>query len=155
MRKIGWIDLILAMMILLSLLLTSCGTAPTPVSNPTNAPAHPDAPETISSPRLRVTNAGHTDIENLTVLFPESRIFIGDVPAGTTSEYVPALQGVYGYAAYEFDVDGTIVMQPVIDWVGASPLPGQSYTYIIELDTSRPQMQQIVLVEVKAELNND
>ena len=77
-----------------------------------------------------------------------------DVPAGQTTDYQPAPNGVYNYAAYEFEVNGETQMQPVIDWVGESPRPGQSYTYVIELDASQPAMQQIKLIEVLADLND-
>jgi hypothetical protein len=160
MRNIQRIDLLLSLLVLLYLLLTGCAPSPAATATATTATtatsaAPTSAPEAVSEPRLRVTNAGQTDINNLTVLFPDSRILIGDVPAGATSDYAPAPKGVYAYAAYEFNLDGATVMQPVIDWVGESPLPGQSYTYVIELEPSRPQMQQITLVAVQAELNNE
>ena len=83
--------------------------------------------------RLRVTNSGEEDIEDLTVLFPNGEVGFGDVPVGTTTEYKEATGGVYRYAAFRLQIDGQLVTQPVIDWVGAAPMEGTSFTYELEL----------------------
>jgi hypothetical protein len=56
--------------------------------------------------------------------------------------------GVFGYAAYRLDVDGDIVTQPVIDWVGERPMEGRAFTYTIDVDPRRPRFQIIRLVRV-------
>lgn len=86
-----------------------------------------------SGPRLRVTNAGSTTIVALTVIFPEDRVYFGDIAPGATSAYQEVPNGVYRYAAYSLEIDGALVTQPVIDWVGEVPLEGQDFTYAIEV----------------------
>lgn len=108
---------------------------------PTDTPG----PE-ISGPRLRIINAGEVDIRGLVVLFPESRIEFGDIPAGAVTNYFAAPEGVFAYAAYQYLLDGEIVTQPVIDWVGESPKPGTDFTYTIVFRPQNPAMQRIELV---------
>jgi hypothetical protein len=96
--------------------------------------------------RLRITNNGSVPIHNLVVLLPEERIEFGDIPAGTTTAYKDASNGVFSYAAYQFEVDGEVFTQPVIDWVGESPMNGTLFTYIIDFD---PDGARIQLIEVK------
>ncbi len=100
------------------------------------------------TPRLRITNSGTHSIQNLTVLFPEDRIEFGDVPAGGTTEYKHVPNGVYSYAAYRYEVNGQTITQPVIDWVGEQPMAGDSFTYTINVDSSRPELQRVQLVDV-------
>jgi hypothetical protein len=100
--------------------------------------------------RLRVVNTGGEDIKNLTVGFPKGRIEFGDIPAGSTTAYREAPDGVYGYASYRFKIDGRLATQPVIDWVGELPMVGKSFTYTLELGpSSYPSLRRMVqLVEV-------
>lgn len=98
--------------------------------------------------RLRITNTSPNAITNLRVLFPEEEIAFGNIAANATTEYKVFLKGVYGYAAYRYDVNGETVTQPVIDWVGEEPMPGSSFTYTINYDPARPPIQQIQLVNV-------
>jgi hypothetical protein len=98
------------------------------------------------TPRLRVTNAGTTPIENLTVLFPEDRIPFGDIPVGGTTGYEEVPNGVYAYAAYRLDLDGATVSQPVIDWVGEEPMEGEAFTYVLEVDPLGSPFQVVRLV---------
>ena len=88
-------------------------------------------------PRLRITNSGTLPINSLVVFFPEESIAFGDIPAGATTEYVDVPKGIYSYAAYEFEVDGQVVTQPVIDWIGESPMGGKLFTYTIDFDPAR------------------
>jgi len=97
-------------------------------------------------PHLRITNNGSIPINNLVVLFPEESIEFGDIPAGTTTEYKIVANGVFSYAAFQFEVDGEVITQPVIDWVGESPMNGILFTYIIDFD---PYGARIQLIEVK------
>jgi hypothetical protein len=100
--------------------------------------------------RLRVTNNGSLAIDNLIVRFPEDSIEFGDVPAGTTTEYKDVPNGVFSYAAYNFKVDDHIMTQPVIDWVGESPMTGKLFTYTIDFDPNRINTGDIVrLIDVK------
>lgn len=105
--------------------------------------------ESSDGPRLRITNNGSVPIHNLVVLFPEDRILFGDVPAGTTTEYQDVPNGVYSYAAYQFEVDGQVVTQPVLDWVGEIPMNGTRFTYVLDFDPDRENTgDQIQLIEV-------
>ena len=90
--------------------------------------------------RLRIANVGSAPIRNLTVLFPEEQVHFGDVAVGATSTYVDVQHGVYSYAAYRLEVDGTLVTQPVIDWVGEEPMEGQSFTYSLAVDLYRVEL---------------
>ncbi|MCG8349532.1 MAG: hypothetical protein MI924_17335, partial [Chloroflexales bacterium] len=58
------------------------------------------------TPRLRITNSGAQAIENLIVWFSEDQIEFGDIPAGATTEYKDAPNGIYRYAAYRLEVEG-------------------------------------------------
>lgn len=109
------------------------------------------APAEPAAPRLRILNAGDLVVENLSVLFPEDEIFFGDVLPGATTEYLPAPNGVYRYAAYRYEIDGEIVLQPVIDWVGEEPLPGQDFTYTIDFDPARVQLLDLQLLDVRVD----
>jgi hypothetical protein len=97
---------------------------------------------------LRIVNGGSVAILKLTVLFPEDQIPFGDIPAGATSPYREAPNGVYRYAAYRLDIDGATVTQPVIDWVGETPLEGEAFTYTLSVDTQGPPLQIVQLVGV-------
>jgi hypothetical protein len=134
--------------------LVGCGSpAVTPVSEAPPATSTPEplaatpmaAPQT---PRLRITNAGTMAVEDLTVLFPEDEIKFGDIPPGTTTDYQDVPNGVYGYAAYRFEIDGKGILQPVTDWVGEEPWGGKAFTYTIGFDSNRPQGMMVQLIEV-------
>ena len=90
-------------------------------------------------------------MRSLTVLFPDSQTAFGDVAVGATTAYRTVARGVFRYAAYRLDIDGEIVTQPVIDWVGESPMEGRSFTYTIDVDFRRPRLQTIQLVRVMRE----
>jgi hypothetical protein len=117
----------------------------------------PASPEGVPSPdqnppgaqqELRIVNQGPADAGDLTVIFPDSRVAYGDVAAGTQTMHRPVPGGVYAYAAYRLVVNGTTIQQPVIDWVGESPLRGRAFTYVITVDPSRPAAQTVRLVDV-------
>ena len=122
---------IATLMILLSTFVSGCGRPLTP-----------------GAQRLRITNRGTVPLEDLVVLFPEERIEFGDVAPGATTEYVEVPEGVYGYAAYEYDLNGERVTQPVLDWMGEEPREGVDFTYVLEYDPGRPPLQRIQLREV-------
>ena len=69
------------------------------------------------------------------MLFPEDQVAFGDIAAGETSPYREVAHGVYSYAAYRLEVDGGLVTQPVIDWVGEVPMDGESFTYALLVDS--------------------
>ena len=107
------------------------------------------------SQQLRITNSGSTDIVGLEVLFPGPRwdapayrVKFGNIPAGQTTEYQNVLSGVYRYAAYSYTLDSGIVTQPVLDWVGESPMAGKKFTYQIALDLNKVQGAQMSLITV-------
>jgi hypothetical protein len=101
-----------------------------------------------SGSRLRVTNAGSTTIVALTVIFPEDRVYLGDIAPGATSAYRDVPNGVYRYAAYSLEIDGALVTQPVIDWVGEVPLEGQDFTYTIEVNPLGSLFDIVSLLDV-------
>lgn len=89
------------------------------------------------TPRLRIINNGSYPIQNLIVWFPEEQIGFGNVPIGATTEYIDVPMGVYRYAAYRFEIDGEMITQPVIDFMGEEPLDGTLFTYTIDFDPGR------------------
>ncbi len=103
--------------------------------------------------KLRIINQSKLLLHNLVVRFPDERIEFGDVPGGTTTEYRDVPQGVYRYAAYDVEVNGQTYEQPVVDWVGETPLQGENFTYIIDVDPARWQTegQVIQLVEMSTD----
>jgi hypothetical protein len=105
------------------------------------ATPRPDQPAQL----LRIRNLGAVDLHNLVVIFPDQRIAFGDVPAGATSEYRPAPGGVYRYAAYEVEIGGQFYQQPVIDWVGETPMPGDAFTYTLDADPARQQAGDLLV----------
>jgi hypothetical protein len=107
-----------------------------------------ELPPPASPARLRITNSGAFPIKSLSVWFPEDRIKFGDVPAGATTDYVDVPRGVYSYAAYELQVNGQLITQPVIDWVGERPLAGTDFTYVLDFDPGRETFQVVQLVNV-------
>ena len=50
--------------------------------------------------------------------------------------------------AFEFTVDGQHDNQPVIDWVGDKPMPGEKFTYVIEFHAKQGHID---LVEIRTE----
>jgi hypothetical protein len=82
------------------------------------------------------------------VLFPESQTPFGDVAAGATTTYRAVAGGGFRYAAYRLDIDGEIVTQPIIDWVGETPMQGRAFTYTIDVDPRRPRFQIVQLFSV-------
>jgi len=98
--------------------------------------------------RLRLINNGDYLITDLIVVFPKDQLEFGDIKAGAITEYKDVPNGVYRYAAYKYELNGKVITQPVIDWVGETPLEGVSFTYTIVYDPNRPQGQAIQLLEV-------
>ena len=131
-----------------------CGsvTAPTlPPSplTPTPSPFPSGPAPKVQGQRLRLTNVGPMAARNLTVVFPDFvHVPFGDVAAGTTTEYEPVRDGVYRYAAYRLEINGEIVSQPVIDWVGEQPMEGRDFTYAIDVDATQPRYQWVRLISV-------
>jgi hypothetical protein len=98
--------------------------------------------------RLRIVNSSPNAITNLRVLFPEEEISFGNVGPNATTDYKVFPKGVYGYAAYRYDLNGQTVTQPVIDWVGESPIEGSAFTYTLTFDPNNPNFQRIELTNV-------
>jgi hypothetical protein len=102
--------------------------------------------------QLRIINNGPYAVDNLVVRFPGVNVAFGDVPAETTTEYKNVPNGVFRYAAYDFEVDGKVMSQAVIDWMGETPMDGNSFTYIINFDPDRfGTNDSVQLVEVKTD----
>ena len=99
---------------------------------------------------LRVVNQGPHAIQGLALLFPQERVAFGDVAAGQTTPDRPVTRGVYRYAAFAYQVNGTERVQPVIDWVGESPMAGQAFTYTIAVaDTSTSNLPVTIVSVVR------
>ncbi len=124
-----------ALGLLLGVALFLVGCAATPTATPTAAPAA--TPTAAPVQRLRITNQGAVAITALTVLFPDVRLDFGDVAPGATTAYQDVPSGVFAYAAYDFEIDGQVKRQPVIDWMGETPLAGIDFTYQLYFDPSR------------------
>ncbi|NMB67253.1 MAG: hypothetical protein GYA20_00640 [Chloroflexi bacterium] len=124
-----------------SLFLVSCASSIAPAIN-TETPSQQQ--------RLRIINQSNVSLINLVVIFPNERIEFGDVPAGSETEYLPFPEGVYRYAAYEVTIDGVKYEQPVVDWVGESPIHGKDITYTLDVDISQwtTHGQVILLVNI-------
>lgn len=99
--------------------------------------------------QLRITNNGKQTVENISILFPEDEINFGSILPGVTTEYQNVPNGVYGYAAYRFEISGEPIIQSVTDWVGEVPLKGDTFTYVINFSSSRSQWEMVKLIEVK------
>ena len=117
----------------------------------------PSAPQSVSEPsvaisRVRVVNDSATDLSGLRLLFPKDDVEIGEVAAGAASGYVTVPRGVYGYSAFSVLRDGEQVIQPVIDFVGESPLPIDDYTYVLGVDNEgRIELLTVMRVDPAAE----
>ena len=122
---------------LAALALCSCaqpGIVP-PVSEPSSAAS-----------RIRVVNDSAKELRGLHLLFPQEEVAIGDVAPGTASGYVEVPQGVYNYSAFRFLRGGESVVQPVIDFVGETPLPVDDYTYLLGVDEDRGDQLELLTV---------
>jgi hypothetical protein len=100
----------------------------------------PDAAE------LRVHNAGTEPLVALTVYSPGSEVDFGTISPGQTSGYRVMPGGVYSYSAFAFTHDGERVEQPVIDFVGESPMRGSRFTYTLNLNTTPTRFLAITSV---------
>jgi WD40 repeat protein len=130
---------------------TSTAQATPPSISVPTIPATPAEGLSSISPlqKLRIINQSNISLQSLVVVFPDERIEFGDVPGGTTTDYRVVPQGVYGYAAYNVEVNGQSYEQPVIDWVGETPLQGDNFSYIIDVDPARWQTEGQVIQLIK------
>jgi len=128
---------------------TPAPSATVPTETPTDTPEATATPAP-SGQRLRLKNVGDKDILKLTALFPDlARVPFGDLAAGQTSDYVDVPgAGVYRYAAYEYELNGKMTVQPVIDWVGEVPMEGTAFTYSIRSIVTSEGYDFIELVDV-------
>ena len=141
------------LVVLLAYALSACAAPATATPAPTpTAPPQPAA-SSFAPQRLRVKNGGATPIKGLAVGFGAGWIAFGDIAPGATTDYQTVPNGVLGYAAYQFDLDSRPVSQPVIDFMGEQPLPGQAFTYIVDYDPARySQHQAIKLLDVSTDV---
>ena len=141
-RRLGFsITVVLATGIVLS---ACVGSSPTSASATSSVPTQ--GPGT--APGLRLVNAGSVGVAGLVVVFPDERVEFGDVAAGAATTYRPVGKGVYRYAAYQAQLGGRTVSQPVIDWVGESPMTGEAFTYTFDATEGPPWGVNIRLVGV-------
>jgi hypothetical protein len=147
--------------ILLTFLITACSATTiqpelTPISHlftptPTNSSYANPSSTPLLPQKLRISNQSSFTIHDLYVRFPDERVEFRDVLPGVTTDYQVVSLGVYRYAAYDVVVDGQEYQQPVVDWMGESPMNGNAFTYILDVDPARwkTEGQVIRLVEVK------
>lgn len=102
-------------------------------AEPSIAPLVSEPSSTTS--RIRVVNDSTHHLRDLHLLFPQEEVAIGDVAPGAASDYVEVAGGVYSYSAFRFQRGGKSLVQPVIDFVGETPLPIDDYTYVLGVDT--------------------
>jgi hypothetical protein len=104
----------------------------------------------LTAQMLRISNKSTFTIQHLVVGFPQDRIDFGDIPPGATTNYQVIPHGVYRYAAYEVVVGGQKYEQPVVDFIGESPITGKAFTYILDVDPSKwiTENQVILLLQV-------
>jgi len=128
-------------------------TTPSASVPPNTATPAGGLPNSSPLQKLRIINQNDIALHNLVVIFPDERIEFGDVPGEATTEYRGVSQGVYPYAAYDVEVNGQKYEQPVVDWVGETPMPGENFTYAIDVDPDRWQTesQVIQLVQVSTD----
>jgi hypothetical protein len=110
--------------------------------------AQPDPAPPVGEPsrvtsRIRVVNDSTEELRDLHLLFPREDVAVGDVAAGAASGYVEVPQGVYNYSAFRFLRGGESVVQPVIDFVGETPLPIDDYTYLLSVDSDRGDLLEL------------
>jgi WD40 repeat protein len=103
--------------------------------------------------KLRIINQSNILLHNLVIVFPDERIAFGNVPGETTTAYRYVPQGVYRYAAYNVEVNGQKYEQPVVDWVGETPMQGENFTYIIDVDPRRWQTESQVIQLVNVSID--
>lgn len=113
--------------------------------------AQPGIVPSVSEPssaasRIRVVNDSANELRDLHLLFPQEEVAIGDVAPGSASGYVEVPQGVYNYSAFRFLRGGESVVQPVIDFVGETPLPVDDYTYLLGVDEDRGDQLELLTV---------
>lgn len=113
--------------------LTVCACSqPGPLGQSGSAPLASEPSSSVS--RIQVVNDSAVELADLHLLFPQDDVAVGDVAAGAASAYVEVPHGVYNHSAFRFLRDGESVVQPVIDFVGESPLPIDDYTYVLGVD---------------------
>jgi len=122
----------------------SSTSVPTIIATPAGSLSTTSAPQ-----KLRIINQSSIPLHNLVVVFPDERIVFGDIAGGTTTEYRDIQKGVYRYAAYNVEVNGQTYEQPVVDWVGETPMPGENFSYTIDVDPARWQTEGQVIQLVK------
>ncbi len=138
---------LLFILVLTNISLAGC-TASTAITTSTATTASTPTPQT---PRLRIKNSGTMAVENLTVYFPEDEINFGDIAASTTTEYQDVPNGVFGFAAFRFELDGQVSLQPVEDWVGEVPLQGNNFSYTIDFNPNRSPWGMVRLIDVSVD----
>ncbi len=104
----------------------------------------------LNNQKLRIINKSTFSIQRLEVWFPQDGVDFGDVLPGATTDYQVIPHGVYRYAAYVVEINGQKYEQPVVDWVGESPMNGKAFTYILDVDPSKwkTKNQVILLLNV-------
>ena len=95
---------------------------------------------------LRITNVGSVALVDVTVFSPGSEVNFGTLNPGETSEYRVLPGGVYHYSAFEYTDNGERVSQPVIDFVGESPMRGSRFTYALSLRSAPNRFLSITSV---------
>lgn len=113
-------------------------------AQPSIAPPASEPSSAVS--RIRVVNNSNQMLRDLHLLFPREQVTIGDVAAGAASDYVEVTHGVYNYSAFRFLRGDEPVVQPVVDFVGETPLPIDDYTYMLGVDTDMQDRLELLTV---------
>lgn len=136
----------------LGLMLVGCIPASPATDTPTLGVSDTSTPTQVNPQRLRIRNAGATEIKGLVVIFPMDRIEFGNIAPDSTTEYKTVPNGVLPYSAYSYQIDGQVKDQAVMDWIGVLPLEGSDFTYTVDFDPSRfSQNEGIKLLNVTTE----
>ena len=89
--------------------------------------------------QLRIYNESSVALQQLTVLFPEDRVEMGDVGAGATTSYREVPHGVGEHASFSFVLNDIPIRQYVADFVGWKPIRGRAFTYHVRVERGRSQ----------------
>jgi hypothetical protein len=105
---------------------------------------------------IRVENSGEFDIEGIWLVFPRQEIEFGEIPAGTTSEYVAVSRGVYNDIRFRLIIDGGLYTQYRLDGpMFVQLMEGSKFTMNLALVEPRRNFAQGRFVVQAIELRRD
>ncbi|HEU0013099.1 MAG TPA: hypothetical protein VFQ45_05420 [Longimicrobium sp.] len=80
--------------------------------------------------RFRLRNASPYELKDVAVGFPDEMVAYGTLAPGAVTEYRTVARA-YRYAYVEATIDGQLVVQQPIDYVGEEYVEPGSYTFVI------------------------